>query len=255
MNETLFYLQKRSSEFNREVQDLATRKDFQRFLKRVQTSGGGLRGIRKVQGGAWDGWIYRKGEIDQENVVKRIFQEIYLGDQFPSLYGFGPLFHKGEGLYLHERLLISRTVLGALRRKVRMGIASGRPRFEAELALRRFGLIAYFKSAVTLDECHKEEERAKRSTGRRSKRTKPHPYSILRVIREIGIPSPRCAYVGDVVDDMVAARRAREKVEILAIGFAPGGKKDRTAEESLRKVGADMVVRNPQELLQVVERL
>ena len=78
-----------------------------------------------------------------------------------------------------------------------MGIASGRPRFEAELALKRFRLHPYFNSVVTLDECEEEENCIFRSTGKKIKCSKPHPYSILRAVQEIGIPHPRCGYVGD----------------------------------------------------------
>ncbi len=49
-------------------------------------------------------------------------------------------------------MLIPRPILSALRKKLRLGIASGRPRFEAELALKRFHLLPYFESIVTLDE-------------------------------------------------------------------------------------------------------
>jgi phosphoglycolate phosphatase-like HAD superfamily hydrolase len=133
-----------------------------------------------------------------------------------------------------------------------LGIASGRPRFEAELALKRFRLLPYFDSVVTLDECHEEETRMFRTTRRRVKYTKPHPYSLLRVAQEIGIPNPQCGYVGDVVDDMLAARAARRESPMLAIGFLHGGKKDKTMKRSLLKAGADVIVGNPKELLQFI---
>jgi len=91
------------------------------------------------------------------------------------------------------------------------GIASGRLRFEAELALKRFHLLPYFNSVVTLDECMEEEKRIFRSTGKICPRSKPHPYSILMAVREIKIPNPRCGYVGDVVDDILAARAAKKE--------------------------------------------
>jgi phosphoglycolate phosphatase-like HAD superfamily hydrolase len=77
--------------------------------------------------------------------------------------------------------LITKEVLSSLRKKIQMGIASGRPRFEAELALKRFRLLPYFNSVVTLDECMEEEARILRSTGRQMRYSKPHPYSLLRV--------------------------------------------------------------------------
>jgi phosphoglycolate phosphatase-like HAD superfamily hydrolase len=105
---------------------------------------------------------------------------------------------------------------------------------------------------VTLDECHEEETRVFRTTGRRVKYTKPHPYSLLGVVQEIGIPNPRCGYVGDVVDDMLAARAARKELDILAIGFLHGEKKDETVKDSLLKAGADLIIENPRDLLRTL---
>jgi phosphoglycolate phosphatase-like HAD superfamily hydrolase len=105
---------------------------------------------------------------------------------------------------------------------------------------------------VTLDECEEEEKRVSRSTGKQMRRSKPHPYSILRVVREIGIPNPRCGYVGDVVDDMVAARAAGRDLSILAIGFVGGHPDRKAAKESLLRAGADLVIQNPRELLSLV---
>ena len=112
------------------------------------------------------GWLgLSSRDIDKENLVKRIFQELYLGDQFASTTGLRPSFHTGRGYYLKERLLIPRNILSSLEKRVRMGIASGRPRFEALLALKGFGLLSLFDSVVTLEECEDEERRIFKKTG------------------------------------------------------------------------------------------
>jgi phosphoglycolate phosphatase-like HAD superfamily hydrolase len=218
----------------------------------VKSAGGGLRGIRRILGSFWEGWVYRTGDLGQENLVERIFQEIYLGRQFTPHYHLPRLFFREEGLYLQERLLTPREALSSLRKKLKMGIASGRLRFEAELALKRFRLYPYFDSVVTLDECKEEEKRIFKSTGKRMQCSKPHPYSILRAVREIGIPNPRCGYVGDVVDDMVAARAAKGYLNILAIGFLKGFHNRKAAKERLISAGADLVIGNPKKLLSFV---
>jgi phosphoglycolate phosphatase-like HAD superfamily hydrolase len=58
--------------------------------------------------------------------------------------------------------------------------------------------------------------------------------------------------VGDVVDDMLAARAAGKELDILAIGFLHGPKKDGAVKASLLKAGADVIVGNSEELLQLV---
>ncbi len=231
------------------------RKHLLDFTEKVRSAGGGVRGIRRILGNSWEGWVYRTGNLYQENLVERIFQEIYLGKQFSSHYRLSSLFYEnGEGLYLQEKLLIPRKILSFLRKKLQMGIASGRLRFEAELGLKRLRLYPYFESVVTLDECEEEQKRIFRSTGKQIKCSKPHPYSILRVVREIGIHNPRCGYVGDVVDDMVAARAASRNLSLLAIGFVGGHRNRKAAKESLLRAGADLVIQDPEELLGLISR-
>jgi len=247
---TLQYLKTKSSSLYPRPTIRLNRKHLSAFLEKVKSSGGGLKGIRRTLTGSWNGWICRSGDLDKENLVKRIFQEVYLGKQFTSFYHLQPLFYQGKGLYLQERLLVPRRILSSLRKKMKMGIASGRPRFEAELALKRFRLLPHFDSVVTLDECMEEETRIFRSTGRRKSFLKPHPYSLLRVIREVGIPRPKCGYVGDVVDDMLAVQAARKRLQMVAIGFLSGHFKRKAMKESLLRAGADFVIENPKDLLQ-----
>jgi len=252
INEVVSYLQTQSSNLNKNITRRIHKKNLSPFIRDVKSEGGGLQGVRKALKGSWEGWVYGDGDLNQENVVKRIFQEIYLGRKFTSFYHIPALFRKNHGLYFREKLIIPKGILSSLRKRFRLGIASGRPRFEADLALKRFGLLPYFDSVVTLDECLEEQDRIRQSTGKRENLLKPHPYSLLRVTREIGIPNPRCGYVGDVVDDMLAARAARKELDILAIGFLHGGKKGETARDSLLKAGADLVVENPRGLLQAL---
>jgi HAD superfamily hydrolase (TIGR01548 family) len=228
------------------------RKPLLSLLEKAKSSGGGLTGVRKILGSFWDGWVYRSGDLNGENLVKRIFQEIYLGEKFTSYYHLPRLFYRGKGYHLAEKPLISKNILTTLSKKTRMGIASGRPRFEAELVLNRFRLLTYFDSVVTLDECEMEEHRIFHSSGIKVKLSKPHPYSILRTVQEIGILNPQCGYVGDVVDDILAARAAKKGLSILAIGFLSGRRNRKVMKQSLLHAGADVLIGNPKGLLQFI---
>ncbi len=250
--ETVLFLQKHLRHFHQRGIIRVQRKHLLSFLDQVKASGGGLKGVRKVLKGIGEGWIYHSGDLHQQNLVKRIFQEIYLGEKFSSHYHLQPLFYREEGLYLREKLLIKREILSSLRKRMKLGIASGRPRFEAELALKQFQLAPYFDTLVTLDECEEEEERIFKDTGKKVRRSKPHPYPILRAIREVGLSDPQCGYVGDVADDMIAAKAARKEAKMLAIGFVSGHQNRKAIEESLRRSGADWIIRNPAELLRLI---
>jgi HAD superfamily hydrolase (TIGR01548 family) len=253
VQEIVPYLREKSSGFLKKNTIRSNRKHFTPFIKEVKASGGGLNGVRRALNASWDGWVYRSGDIDQENVVKRIFQEVYLGKKFNAYYHLPPLFYRGQGYYLREKPIIPKKILTSLRKKLRMGIASGRPRFEAELALKRFHLLPYFDSVVTLDECLEEEKRILLVKGRKMKFSKPHPYSILRTIQEMGLSNPYCGYIGDVVDDMLAAQAAKKDFQIVAIGFLAGRSKRKTLKESLLRAGADIVIENPRDLLHIVD--
>lgn len=252
VEEVVPYLRERSFRILQKTPVHQERKSLRAFLGKVKVSGGGLKGVRQALKNSWEGWVYRSGDLNGENLVKRIFQEIYLGEKFTSYYHLPRLFYRGKGLYLQERLLIPRKIISSLRKKIRMGIASGRPRFEAELALKRSHLFPYFDSVVTLDECEKEELHILHSTGRKVKLSKPHPYSILRTVREIGIHNPQCGYVGDVVDDMLAVRAAKKELSIVAIGFLGGRRNRKIMKKSLLHAGADLLIKNPKELLKFI---
>ncbi len=237
VQETVQYLKKRSSTASRSIAALSKRKNLPLFLEKVKSAGGGLRGIRLTLKSYWEGWVYRSGDLDRENVVERIFQEAYLGRMFTSRYRLPRLFYRGQGYYLREKLMIPRRILSILLEKLRLGIASGRPRFEAELALKRFRLLPYFDSVVTLEDCA---------------RSKPYPDPILKAAGGIGLSDPQCAYIGDVVDDMKAAGAAKKKLRILAVGFVEKRKKRQEMIRALIAAGADLVIEKPDDLLQLV---
>jgi phosphoglycolate phosphatase-like HAD superfamily hydrolase len=250
------YLRSRSSGIHSTLTGQTLQNHFSCFVREVKSCGGGLKGIhrvlRRTRNASWDGWVYSSGEIHATNVVKRIFQEIYLGRHFVRHYSLRPVFYHGQGYHLREKPLIPIRTLSALHKRVRMGIASGRPRVEAELALKRFKIDRYFDRIVTLDECAAEETRLFRITGKKVKRTKPHPYPLLRVIREMGFLHPRSAYVGDVVDDILAARNAGKKVSVVPLGFVFRQTKGKSLADSLRKAGAHVVIEQPKDLLRLV---
>ena len=111
IQETLSYLKTRSSLSRPNHAFRTGRKPLLSFLEKLKTSGGGLRGIRRMLGTSWQGWVYGIGDLEKENLVKRIFQELYLGKKFASYYHLRPIFYKGKGLFEQERLLIPKKIL------------------------------------------------------------------------------------------------------------------------------------------------
>ena len=85
------------------------------------------------------------GDVGSGNIIKQIFQEIYLGKNlFESTYGVpAKVFHE-KGYINREKLLIDKHTLESLSENNILAIATGRPRAEADYPLDVFDLRKYF---------------------------------------------------------------------------------------------------------------
>jgi len=235
--------------------DLRARKNFPEFMERVRAQGSGLGAVAAAVGKKYWGLVLSRGSLDTTNLVRRIFQEIYLGPDFESIHHLPPRFHKGKGLHAQETLLVPKEMLRNLGRVVDLGIASGRPGREAMLALNRFGITSCFRSLVTLDDIEAEEMRRFQSLGKKESLSKPHPFSILEAVRRITPDPVRSAYVGDLLDDIEAANRARQWIDIAAIGCLTPYKTGRARMRDLLAAhGADFVIESAEDLLNLFMR-
>jgi len=153
-------------------------------------------------------------ELSQKNVragnlIKQIFQEAYLGPKlFFNEYGFKPCFYRREGLLEQEKLIINTDTLDEIYKKSILAIATGRPKQEAEYALKKFRITQYFSYILTLDDCNKEENRIFTETGRVVSLSKPNPFMLNEIAREAGENIEQYFYIGDMPDDMEAAAKS-----------------------------------------------
>lgn len=151
--------------------------------------------------------MYR-GDVGSGNIIKQIFQEIYLGGAlFARTYGIAAKMVAGPGLIDQESLLVEPAMLAMLNRDHALAIATGRPRAEADYPLDRFGIRSHFSELYTLDDCLAEEAKIAGETGRAVSLSKPHPFMLDAIARKQPAAAPRF-YVGDMPDDMVAAQRS-----------------------------------------------
>lgn len=208
--------------------------EFVTLCSAVERAGGGIAGVadvlalEQVASRSFRGVEYR-GDVESGNAVKRLFQQIYLGAElFRSLYGSEPEHWQGAGLIDSESPLIVSDVLQRLCASARLAIATGRPRAEAQHALARFGWGDLFAPVITLDDC---------PPGKR----KPSAYPLLRAFEGLdarfeGVPRGRI-YVGDLPDDMAAARAAavelQQSVLFVNIGTLSGADSQLTSANEL----------------------
>ncbi len=201
--------------------------------------------LLKNKGKPEDGFIsgLYAGDVGSGNIIKQIFQEIYLGNElFQTTYNLKPSVYNSKGYILKEKVLVERSVLDDLCRHNVLAIATGRPEAEAAYPLDHFDLKKYFKMVYTLDDCLMEEKRTFNETGKKVSLSKPHPFMLDAIAKALKNKVSGYYYIGDMPDDMVAASRAKagyKGVGLLLSAPAP-------AKDSLRKklirAGADFII-------------
>lgn len=191
---------------------------------------------------------YYAGDVGSGNVIKQIFQEIYLGQElFSQTYGFAPQYCVQDGLILKEKLFTSKSLLEKLAKGNRLAIATGRPKSEALYPLKKHGLDM-FSDIVSLDECEAEEKRILEKTGCRVSLGKPSPF-MLDKIATLYPDAEKLYYFGDVGDDMKAAKSSH--YPYIAVGIAYSAPDTKAAAEKLSECGADILIHSPDELADI----
>jgi HAD superfamily hydrolase (TIGR01549 family) len=159
---------------------------------------------------------------DLDEVTKR-FQEVYMRVRD------------------NERLVPSAKFLSTCASQVPMGIITGRPRDEADFVLKRFKIEGSFGPMRCMEDGP----------------AKPAPDLLLAVLGEMpALPENGYAlFFGDTVDDIRAALACKPKC-VIPVGVVPPGKTEAAVEaheQHLYEAGAWRVVRNPQEMLELLQ--
>jgi HAD superfamily hydrolase (TIGR01548 family) len=161
-------------------------------------------------------------DISKHSIIDK-FQEFYFGKN-------------GEGFILNEELLISENELNEISKDYDMAIFTGRPKTEAEFALKKHNIERYFYYVVTMDDLPLN-------------RQKPHPEGINRIIDVI---SPlETFYLGDTSDDMTAAKNALFGVGVKGIGVLPPQDKSESLKQRLHESGAMIVLNETREIIKL----
>jgi len=191
-------------------------------------------------------------DVGSGNIIKQIFQEIYLGkDLFESTYGMPPKVYNGEGYINRESLLVKKPILEYLSKNNILAIATGRPRAEADYPLDFFDLRKYFTLIYTLDDCIMEEKKILEQEGKKVSISKPNPY-ILDIIAETKKhEASEFYYIGDMPDDMVAA--SRSKAGFIGIGVLLSAPDKANLKKALLRAGADYIIEDIEELKGIIE--
>jgi len=190
-------------------------------------------------------------DVGTGNVIKQIFQEIYLGQRlFRATYHFPARVYTEDGLIDRETLLMAPALLQALAADNVLGIATGRPRAEADYPLDRFNIRPYFKSIYSLDDCLREENRILEKNHKKVARSKPHPFMLDAIATCHENSTSNRYYVGDMPDDMQAASRSR--FGFKGIGISVSAPDKAGLHQALEKAGAHYIINDFHELKEIL---
>lgn len=213
---------------SRTVEELRKKIDIGAFAKTVKEYPLQVSGIVKQLG--------RPAGVTVEKIA-RIFQEVYLGPQiFERIERVRAAYWKKKGLMYKEKMIFRRSTLEKIKSMgIKMGIATGRPRFEAIYALDRFKILELFDSIITMNEVKKAEKEMKQSL------RKPHPYSLLQAANKLKIHRG-VLYVGDLPDDILTVSRAKKNLGVQSVAFPSHSDDPPKALEEMKRIRPDYLL-------------
>lgn len=210
------------------------------FTDRIASSGGGVAAARSVVDDELDP-AQRERVLDawDRDRLRDVFQQLYLGaDLYREIEGGSPeLYTPG---YIHdEQVLLEPETRKALTDRFAVGILTGRPAPEAEIALDRVGLEIPEEHRFTMDDWEKG---------------KPDP-SALVILTE-RLDSDAVAFAGDTLDDVRTAENAAAADSdrtYHGIGVLTGGLSGDVGREKFEGAGARAVVESVNDLPELLE--
>ncbi|WP_280535247.1 TIGR01548 family HAD-type hydrolase [Halopenitus sp. POP-27] len=210
------------------------------FADSVADAGGGLAGAKAVLADALapETWDTVRQAWDSER-LRDVFQALYLGTElYRDLEGGDPPVET-DGYIHDEPVLVDPETIDALRERFDVGVVTGRPAAEAEIALDRVGLDLPTIHRFTMDDWEEG---------------KPHPAALVTLADRF--EATTVAFVGDTLDDVRTARNADEadpERVYYGIGVLTGGLTGESGRRAYVDAGADAVVADVNELLELLE--
>jgi HAD superfamily hydrolase (TIGR01548 family) len=209
--------------------------DVPTFADRIAEAGGGLDGTKTVLEAELSAADYET-VIDrwEPDRLRTVFQALYLGsDRFAELEGEEPPFD-AAGYINDEPVLVESETLTTLTDSYDVGVVTGRPAAEADIALDRVGLDLAPEHTFTMDNWD---------------HGKPHPDALLTLAERFD--AARVVFVGDTLDDVRTAVNAAgedDSREYEGVGVLTGGLTGDEGRAAFEDAGATAVLDSVNEL-------
>jgi HAD superfamily phosphatase len=160
-------------------------------------------------------WVKHLGADFGYDEIKKKFQEIYWGQN-------------SQGNVRHEKWLLRNSTLARLAKRAELAVFTGRTWQELKYTLDRNGVQRSFKTIITVEEVANP---------------KPAPDGLIKILA--GRPPSEALYIGDNVDDALAAQAAR----VPFLGILPKtGVERRERGRRLNELGALAILNDISEL-------
>jgi len=175
--------------------------DLDDLTERIKGKGGGFENAKGVLREEFGQNLETALKFFFPDMVKNIFQELYLGgDLYRKKYRRYTDFIFAPGFIRDEKLIVKGSTLDELSKEYIMGIATGRERFEVEFTLKEHKIDKFFPGEFIV-------------TSEDISVPKPAPDQLLECMRRLSrrykFPKDtKAAYIGDSIDDVVAAKNA-----------------------------------------------
>ena len=211
------------------------------FTDVVAASGGGLAGAEAVVADLLEPAARERARAAWDpDRLHATFQQLYLGaDLYRELEGTEPTdLPDHEGFIHDEPTLVTEATVADLTDRFDVGVVTGRPKAEADIALSRVGLSLPDEHVFTMDS---------------DLPGKPDPSQLVELADRFD--SEAAIFVGDTLDDVRTVVRAREVDDRTyhGAGVLTGGLTGESGREKYRDAGADVVLDSVNDLPDVVE--
>jgi phosphoglycolate phosphatase-like HAD superfamily hydrolase len=180
-------------------------------------------------------------KLEKPDLLKRLFEEIYLGkESFTNIYA-APSFFKFDESFLDEETFIpTKETMNLLRRQFgTFGIYSGRPRPQGMYLLEKYNYTGYFeeKESLFLGDLLKSEDEIE-------KLGKPDPTLFVELIEKTVNKEAGVVYVGDGIADALMVEKAKAKglENLCFLGVMSSSENSNKLFTEYSKHGVDAVV-------------
>ena len=163
------------------------------------------------------------------NLAYELFDRMHLDDEVAGLLNW--IAHHNPGRKPKHFWMVPKgmELLQFCHQRYPLSIVSARDEKSTQAFVRQFEIENMFKIVLTSQSCVY---------------TKPFPDPILRAAKEKGVSPENCLMVGDTTVDIRAGKAAGAQTVGVLCGFG--------TERELRRAGADLILENTHELMQVL---